>query len=91
MAAWWRRRRHTVRGRARAFNRARAKVQNYHEWMCPCCGKVSRGIDHPTRFLSGLKFPACCRRYCWHGWRSFYDDYIPSSECDLQPPEEFRP
>lgn len=79
-----------VRRNALVFNREHAKKLDYTEWMCPACGKISKGIYHDLTWLSGLKFPACCKRYCWHGWRSFYDDYIPDQEYDLQPLEEFH-
>ena len=90
---WWlaKRRAAKIRRAAVKFNRARVKAHQYDEWMCPACGKVSKGIDHPYRFMSGMKFPACCRRWCFHGWRSFYDDYIPDIDSDLQPMEEFKP
>jgi len=80
----------TIRRAAGRFNRARAEANNYSEWMCPACGKVSRGIDHPYRFMSGLKFPACCGRYCWHGWRTF-NDYVPERDYPMQPMSEFDP
>ena len=80
----------SVRRAAMKFNRANARAGYYYEWMCPACGKVSRGIDHPYRFMSGLKFPACCTKFCWHGWRSFQDDNIPDNDFPMQPPEEFK-
>jgi hypothetical protein len=78
-----------IRRNALVFNHDHAKRLDYTEWMCPNCGKISKGIYHEYTWLSGLKFPACCRRYCWHGWRSF-DDFIPSMEADLQPEPDFH-
>jgi hypothetical protein len=85
------RRRARIRRAAIRFNLSRAKADDLSEWMCPACGKVSKGIQHPYRWLSGLKYPACCTKYCWHGWRSFYGGYIPDRDYPMQPPEEFKP
>lgn len=68
---------YTIRVAAGAFNRQRARELNYHEWMCPACGRVTQGEEHPFRFMSGLKFKPCCDAFVWYGWRSF-DDWIPS-------------
>lgn len=74
---------------ALAFNKAQTKKHDYSLWKCPNCGTVSKGADHGARLISGLLFPACCRKFCWHGVRSHLSDYIPDREYEMQPPEEF--
>lgn len=74
-----------------AFNHARVKAQDLRQWMCPNCGKISTGIMHELQWMNGLRFPACCTRFCWHGWRSHCSHWIPDHDYPMQPKCEFNP
>lgn len=58
--------------RAAQFNQAHANISDFSQWMCPACGKVTKGKQFRTRSADEVHFPPCCDKFDWEGTRNFH-------------------